>query len=190
MSKPALLIIIVLVVLIIGFGIFYLTTRPDYGNDTAGIEKIIMKNGGGETPVLLTPVDLSGSRYVGFFEGEDTIGLLVLIGDGRGNYVYENIYRVDGSGIAVFYEPYHVDVVGTHGVDIIVSKNPALERILRFVDGVEELEKEVEPGTSTITAMEIHSEESQLSVAIQCYDMNGDEITDIKAHDIAVNFDI
>ncbi|MDL2235890.1 hypothetical protein LJC07_07075 [Christensenellaceae bacterium OttesenSCG-928-L17] len=179
MSKGVLILVIVMVVLIICFGVFYLVTRPTYGNDLSGIQKAIEKNGGsGSAPTIIDRPDMAGNRYVGFMEDNGTLGVAIFFSDGRGNFVYENIHRQQGTTIAAFYEPFAVEVEGTHGVDIVVSKNPLLYRVERYVDGVFESEKIVDtPNSASVVAMEFHSLETALNVELKYFDEKGNQIT-------------
>ena len=180
MRKSALIIIILLVLLIISFLTFYFVTRPTYGNDLAGVTKIIQDHDGeGGDLIVLDYVDVAGYRYAGFFEGDNTIGLLVLSGDGRGSFVYENIYRVQSSSIAVFYDAFALDLAGTHGADIVVSKNALLSKVERYVDGTLQETHAVEPGQPAILVMELHSEDAALNVELRCYDALNALITDV-----------
>ncbi|MDL2257924.1 hypothetical protein LJC42_02035 [Eubacteriales bacterium OttesenSCG-928-K08] len=176
MSKGVWILVIVMVVLIIAFGVFYLLNRPTYGNDTAGIEKAIQENGGsGKTVVIIDSVVMAGSKYVGFLEGDDTLGLAVFYSDGRGNFVFENIHREEGATSTSFYEPFASDIEGTHGADIVISKDPLLSKVVRTVDGEVFDEYDV-VNSPTVLVMEFHHTESSLNVQVLLYDLQGNEI--------------
>lgn len=174
MSKGTWILVIILVVLIIVFGTLYLLSRPTYGNDKAGIEKAIEENdASGGVISIIDILDMGGSRYAGFMEGENIIGLAIFTSDGRGNYEYERIERVEGKSVATFYDPFNVDVDGTHGADIIVSKNPLLAKVVRLLDGVPEQEVPVTTGGATLIGIELHHEQVALNVVVECYDASG-----------------
>ena len=178
MSRGILILVIVMIILIIASGVLYLVMRPTYGNDIPGVTKAIKENGGSEEPpTIINMLDISGNRYAGFVEGEDTLGVAIFFSDGRGGYVYENIHRQQGKSIVAFYEPFAVSMEGTHGVDIVISKNPLLYKVERYIDGV--LESTVTPNTAGISliTMEFHSIETAINVELKYYDAKGNILT-------------